>query len=215
MNKIPYQNISQLLPQNLNDLSAYVTEIDYKYKNVSDWAGAVCLLFIEDCLIFIQRSDSMPSHKGQIAFFGGHRKQSELEPEMTANRELVEETGIQINYFQFLGLLPPVYTSNKNIVIPAIYTTELNLSSFWKQLQKCEEWSHCFAVKLPVFQDFTRWSYGVRQTAQDEYPIYFFNIRENEYVSYFIMNFKENLLWGASAQILWNFLSICNTLLKK
>jgi 8-oxo-dGTP pyrophosphatase MutT (NUDIX family) len=45
----------------------------------SEWKGAVLFLFNEEFVFLIKRAEGMPTHGGQIAFVGGHKKSHEWE----------------------------------------------------------------------------------------------------------------------------------------
>jgi mannose-6-phosphate isomerase class I len=60
--------LSQLqLPKNILELSSTT----YQENLVKNWTGAVCMVCVENTIIYIKRSETMPTHKGQIAFIGG------------------------------------------------------------------------------------------------------------------------------------------------
>jgi 8-oxo-dGTP pyrophosphatase MutT (NUDIX family) len=56
-----------------------------------EWKGAVLFLCNEEHVFFIKRSEGMPTHGGQIAFIGGHKKNSEFDPWHVIQREFEED----------------------------------------------------------------------------------------------------------------------------
>lgn len=66
------------------------------------------MLFLcnEEHVFFIKRSEKMPTHGGQIAFVGGHKKTGETNPWEVAQREYEEETSQHRSTIEFLGYLP-------------------------------------------------------------------------------------------------------------
>ena len=45
-----------------------MTQNDYIEQT---WSGAVNMVFVEDSILLIKRTDDMPSHKGQVGFLEG------------------------------------------------------------------------------------------------------------------------------------------------
>ena len=165
------------------------------------------MLIADNHLILILRSDEMPTHKGQIAFVGGHKHANEEEPIVTALRELQEET--LIDEVEVLGLVHPVKTSTQSVIVPVIAKTNLKIPELFSLVKSNGEWTEMFAIALPDFHDSSRWCVGVKKTvtlAHDE--LYFFSILPNSYSSYNNTPQLSHCLWGASAQMVWNALSI-------
>ncbi|MCB9228269.1 MAG: CoA pyrophosphatase [Deltaproteobacteria bacterium] len=57
-------------------------------------------------LVLTRRSMTLPTHKGQISFAGGHRDAGDRNPAETALRETEEETGLRRNLITPLAQLP-------------------------------------------------------------------------------------------------------------
>ena len=68
------------IPKKLTQLSNIIGE-DYP---LDKWSGAVLFLVVEEKLVFIKRSETMPTHRGQIGFMGGHKLSDESNPFETA-----------------------------------------------------------------------------------------------------------------------------------
>lgn len=77
--------------------------------------AAVLLLFdartSELPLLFMQRTDHLRHHPGQIAFPGGSVEPTDASPVDAALREAQEETGIAPANVQVVGTLPPLVTA--------------------------------------------------------------------------------------------------------
>jgi 8-oxo-dGTP pyrophosphatase MutT (NUDIX family) len=71
----------------------------------------------EPSVIFTVRTDSLPSHKGQISFPGGSIDAGDATPEAAALREAEEELGIDPKAFRILGELDAVPTFVSGYVI--------------------------------------------------------------------------------------------------
>lgn len=185
------------LPQSIKDF----TSIDTGNITVSQWAGAVNFLFIRDRLLFIKRSETMASHKGQLAFLGGHRKESEIEPLETALREFSEETGLDSDLLDVIGLSYPVYTSNYNIIFPVISYIDMGLQEFLDSIESNGEWVEALLYPVSSLAEIDKW---VRGDASN-YSIFFHPIIKNMYISKSGNTSESHLLWGATAQMIWKF----------
>jgi 8-oxo-dGTP pyrophosphatase MutT (NUDIX family) len=74
----------------------------------------------EPTLVFTVRTDTLPSHKGQISFPGGSIDPEDASPEAAALRETHEELGIDPHAIRILGRLDSVPTFVSGYVIHPI-----------------------------------------------------------------------------------------------
>src|SRR5690606_27225811 len=169
------------------------------------WLGVVCFLIIENHVILIKRSDDMPTHRGQVGLIGGHKKTGESLLE-GALREYFEELSLQISP-TFLGFLPSVQTTLRNSIVPIVCELSLSLLEFFKKIKSNGEWVELFAVPLKNFYDLNAWGYG-RAFQNDSKPIFFFPIKAYTYQGHSGKNDKYHTLWGATAQMMVNFISM-------
>lgn len=87
-------------------------------------AAAVLIPIVGDgepTLIFTLRTESLPSHKGQISFPGGSIDPSDPSPEVAAMRETEEEIGLDPASVEILGELDtfPTYVT-RHVVTPFV-----------------------------------------------------------------------------------------------
>lgn len=178
------------------------------------WKGAVLFLFNEDELILIKRSELVKTHKGQWAFFGGHRDHVQESPEMVALREFEEESHLSQDEVEFLGLLPPTFTRSSFSIIPVLGRIRLGQNELKEKMKTNGEWDLAVSIPFKHFYQFDSWVYGQSQGLGSVNPIYFLyfplqlkNLEVLSADSYELGN-KDYLLWGATARMIWNFLRI-------
>ena len=147
----------------------------------------------------------MPSHRGQIAFFGGHKNPDETEPLETAKRELAEESEINLNKIEYFGLHEPVKTSRARMIIPALCRYEGTLEEFKVEVRSNGEWDNLVFVKLESLGEKSLWTKGKANSLAGAYEVFFFPLLE-EFSHYWQQNDNAPYtLWGASAKMILNF----------
>jgi len=83
-------------------------------------AGVLVLFYVRAerlHLLFFRRTETVPTHKGQVAFPGGSREASDSSLEETAMREAREELGVETDRVVRLGPLKPFDTFVSNFVV--------------------------------------------------------------------------------------------------
>lgn len=198
------------LPQNVQDEEYRKLALDFSKVDISSmvWTGAMMLIEVDSSLLFIKRSESMPSHKGQVAFVGGYRKQGEQTPFETLEREFKEEMGIGFEG-EWLGLLPPVFTSGGNLTIPVWCRWKEDESSLFQQIQSNGEWVDAFTVSLVKLSEPSHWSFGM-YSGQRNRRLFFRSLMGEEYTSLNKKNERAHLLWGATGRVVYDFFKILN-----
>ena len=71
-------------------------------------------------LLLTQRSKSLSSHPGQVAFPGGKVDEGETDPVATALREAEEETGLASDFIEPVGFLDGYLTRTAYRVVPVV-----------------------------------------------------------------------------------------------
>lgn len=71
-------------------------------------------------LVFIRRSTTVKTHKGQISFPGGRTETEDASPEQTAIRETVEEIGIAASDIIICGQLPVAEALDGSMIVPVV-----------------------------------------------------------------------------------------------
>lgn len=144
-------------------------------------------------LTFIQRSEYVGIHSGQIAFPGGRYEESDIDFEATALRETWEEIGVPPTQVKILGKLTSLYVPPSNFNIhpfvgilteePAFLPDELEVADI-------------FTAPIPLFFDAT--------TLQQKTVTF----RDGSDVLVPCYSVNDYTIWGATSMILNEFLEI-------
>lgn len=147
--------------------------------------AAVLMPFVdapEPRLILTVRSNSMPTHAGEVAFPGGKRDPSDSNLRMTALRESCEEVGLAPEQVEVLGQLSPLASRYGMKVTPFVGVVKETVS-----LQaEPGEIEAIFQVPLQFFLD---------ETPELSAPIDFYG-RQYRIPSYY---YEDKRIWGLTA----------------
>ena len=131
-------------------------------------------------VLFIRRSETVSSHKGQIAFPGGRWEENDSTLQETALRETREELGETICPAQLLGTLPSVTThSTGYIIYPFVGILEEPLAL------EPDSWEVAEVLILPL-------------------SIFLTPTKDGEWVAF---NYGTINVWGATARIMQHFIT--------
>lgn len=138
-------------------------------------------------VLLTRRSESMPSHRGQISFPGGRREAKDASAAAAATREAEEEAGIPPSAVEVIGYLDDYPTITRYMVTPVVGMVE-DLA----EVRPCvREVAEIFEVPL----DF------VIEPANFERKVF---SRDGFNVPFFELNYRAWRIWGATAGMLWN-----------
>lgn len=168
------------------------------------WKGAVLFLITHEHVIFIKRSERMPTHGGQMAFVGGHKMSHETDPWITILREYGEETSMPSTDLEFLGYLPVVMTARGQPIIPVMAKLNLPVDDFLKEVKSNGEWDAIMAYPWSELFQEESWNYAWRH-GYTKGPILFHTIKAQSYLP---KSSESHLLWGATAGMVWDFLRL-------
>jgi len=147
-------------------------------RNVSD----------EFChIVFIRRSTSVKTHKGQISFPGGRCETSDGSPEETAIRETVEETGVQASDIIILGQLPVIHALDESLIVPVVGILNTGTPKFFPDAAEVD-----FVFTAP-------WT----ELQQQKSSIFTFNMFGNKRQSH-LFSAAGHKIWGLTASIIHN-----------
>jgi 8-oxo-dGTP pyrophosphatase MutT (NUDIX family) len=166
-----------------------------------DSHGVMIALVVDDCLLFVKRSQTMPSHKGQVALIGGHRHDNEEFPNATALREFSEETNLSLEHFEFITSLPSVFTSREVSILPLLAFYHQDQNYLKKHLKTNGEWEIAFLVELSYLFNQDNWVEANRISITKRQNLLFCSLAQQD-----IKLLKGEpqyplVLWGASARV--------------
>lgn len=169
-----------------------------------EWKGAVLFLCNGESVFFIKRSEFMPSHAGQIAFFGGHRHAGEVTPWEVAQREFEEETSLNREVISFLGYLPVVLTSRGQTIVPVVASLKISTEEFFHKVKSNGEWDDILIYPWKELIVEESWEFAWRN-GETKTPVMFHTIHSGCYITH-KDNERPHILWGATATMVWSLL---------
>ncbi|MEE8353741.1 MAG: CoA pyrophosphatase [Dehalococcoidales bacterium] len=161
-------------------------------------AAVLLPLYLEDGrhhLLFIQRTDRVRDHKGQISFPGGAWEDDDGTMQATALREASEEIGLAAGDVEVLGALDEILTIGSNYLISPF------VGVFpWPYDLRVDRWEteEAFGVPLAALLDPACLREGRDVLDGQPIPSYFYH-------------YEDRVIWGATARILHQFLGIVAT----
>jgi 8-oxo-dGTP pyrophosphatase MutT (NUDIX family) len=138
-------------------------------------------------VLLTQRTDSLPSHAGQIAFPGGKMEADDQDPIATALREAREEIGLDPRFVETLGYLDAYRTGTGYRIFPVV---ALIRDGFELALD-ANEVADAFEVPLAFLMDERNHETHVRSWRGAERRFY-------------AIPFQQRYIWGATAGIMKN-----------
>lgn len=180
--------------------------------------AAVSIILVEKdpnnfSIIFGQRSNDVPQHKGQIAFPGGGIKKDET-PLETAIRETHEETGLEIkvqndSHWLLLGEYPKKFiTVSDYLITPYIFIYKPNGNGFHPKVIKDAtyipdgyEILEVFDVPLTHLLNPSNVRVERREWQGKLFDIHYYS-------------YNDKVIWGVTGMLLYDFLNSLQPYLK-
>jgi len=163
----------------------------------SDLVSAAVLLPITDHdgphILFTKKSDAVPHHKGQFSFPGGICEERDASRVETALREAWEEIRLPGEAVEVLGLLDDIPTRATPFVITPVVGIVREPVAFQADGREIER---VIEVPLSVLRDPAIFSTEVWQRDGSAHTVHFFRVS------------AEDVVWGATARILRQFLDL-------
>jgi 8-oxo-dGTP pyrophosphatase MutT (NUDIX family) len=138
-------------------------------------------------VLFTQRTSQLRSHSGQVSFPGGRAEPDDTSPEFTALREAEEEIGLPAGRVEIVARLPDYLTRTGFRVTPVVglLTPPLELAPDSREVEEV------FEVPLAFLLDARNHRRETREL-------------RGEMVGYYVMQYGERRIWGATAGMLVN-----------
>ena len=168
-----------------DDSTKYYSVIDgVKYRN-----SAVLVPLVEKSngtkIILTIRSNDLPSHAGQISFPGGKVDAEDKNPVDTAYREAFEEIGLSEKHIKRLGYLDITTTGTNYMILPVVGLINVD---FLPKINRNEVED---IIYLPL--EFIEHKNNLKYVDKE------FNGTRK---SFYLYQYKEYSIWGATARIL-------------
>lgn len=143
-------------------------------------------------VVFIKRTDTVSTHKGQISFPGGGREAWDGNLMATALRESDEEIGLRGSDTEVLGELDDEITTTSNYVV----TPFVGLIPWpYKFTRNEREVDEILTVPLSVLLE------GSTRRPDTE-------VLDGEPMPSYAYHYNGHIIWGATARMLYKFLGI-------
>ncbi len=155
---------------------------------IIDLAGALHV-------VFTQRASQLSTHSGQISFPGGALEEGDPDPETTALREANEEIGLAEAHVRILGRLSESVTRTSHFHLTPV-VAEVTLSPHPWRLNR-DEVTAVLEIPLAHLAD-------TANRGEHRYQ------RDGETRVSPAFHWNDHLIWGATADILVEFLGLLN-----
>lgn len=189
MTKFSARRIHANLSRTLPDFQRRELSIDGYHR-----AGVLIPLVREGdsySLLFMKRTETVETHKGQISFPGGMMDDGDSDIIQTALRETHEELGIDRDDIVVLGLLDDLATPTGFVITPVVGVIDtppvLALNA--------TEVAEAFQVPLEFFAQPDRRRVEIRRFRGDDHEVWFYES-------------DKHTIWGATAMIIRSLLKI-------
>ena len=147
----------------------------------------------EPHLLFTKKTASVPHHQGQFSFPGGVVEQADASRVETALREAWEEIRLPASAVEVLGLLDDTETRATPFIITpvvGIVTDHVDFVPDGREIERVLE------VPLRVLRDPAIFHTETWERNGEPHLVYFYRVSE------------EDVIWGATARILRQFLRL-------
>jgi len=138
------------------------------------------------------RTETVETHKGQIAFPGGTRDPEDFSDAETALRETEEEVGIPRALVRIVGALPPLPTLTGFVITPIVAVTERPPAEIPLALSP-HEIADAFWISFSILKAPETYRLEHFQAGPMSFPIHVYQVGAHR-------------IWGATAAVLKNLL---------
>jgi 8-oxo-dGTP pyrophosphatase MutT (NUDIX family) len=147
----------------------------------------------EHYIVFIKRTDTVKTHKGQISYPGGGREKCDITLRDTAIREACEEIGLGPEDIEILGEMDDEITTTSNYIV----TPFVGMIPWpYKFTIEKAEVAEIISVPLKALQDSNNLKTAIE------------TLDGGIIVDSYEYHYKGKVIWGATARIQHKFLEI-------
>ena len=139
----------------------------------------------EPHLLLTRRTDTLSTHKGQVAFPGGRTEEDDVDRTATALREAEEEVGLPRGHVDILGLLDDFPTVTGDTIVTPVIGVVRRLPPLRAEPG---EVARIFQIPFSALQEKERWYIRQWDFEGKPHPVYYFD-------------WDGETLWGLSAFI--------------
>jgi len=143
-------------------------------------------------VLLTERTAHLSTHKGQVAFPGGKRDDTDVDAADTALREAEEEVGLDRSLVDVIGLMPTYTTVSLFIVTPVVALVRPD----YRLTLNEHEVADAFEVPLAFLMD---------PAHHHRHAMELGGARREWYSMPYVDAVKERFIWGATAAMLRNF----------
>ncbi len=136
-------------------------------------------------LLLTRRTDTLPTHAGQVAFPGGLARAGEDDPQRTALREAEEEIGLSAGAVEVLGLMDDVAASTGTVAVTPVVG---RLEALPELRLRPDEVARVFTIPLAELARPGRWTSRLEERGGHPCRVHYFE-------------HDGETLWGLSALI--------------
>ena len=185
---------SKLMEEQLRELLSSRKRLLINGEQLRHSAVLVPLLTIHGAyhILLIRRSQQVEHHKGEISFPGGVCEKDDGSFEKTALRETLEEVGVQPDDVVILGILDDMETVSTRYRVTPVVGVIPHPYTFTLCANEVDE-----IITVPV-------SHLLNETNGREEPV----LRQGKTYTGYVYHYKDYVIWGATARILKNFLTL-------
>lgn len=141
-------------------------------------------------VLFTRRTEHLLDHAGQVSFPGGSREPADANAVATALRETHEELGLGAERVETIGFLAPYRTTTGFVITPVVGLVEPGPLA-----PNPDEVAAAFEVPLDYLLESSRF---------ERHEKNFHGHR----VAYYVVRYRDETIWGATAAILYEFCSL-------
>ncbi len=143
-------------------------------------------------ILFTKRTERVKDHKAQISFPGGLCQKGDRETADTALRECDEEIGLTADVVELLGELDDTVTTTSNYIISPFVA-----AIPWPLQLKVNQWETEEIIEVPISALLDKKSLRLETRTMD-----------GRVVTSYFYHYQDRVIWGATAEILNQFLDI-------